>query len=65
MDNILTPIDMVIEQAAVKYFFTGGAHELFDEKFYKHSESQDYEQYLVRDLIKSSAYTVPVTSFDW
>lgn len=48
-------------QAAVKAFLSGEADELLDDKMYKHAESQDFPQSLVRYILKSSTLTVPVT----
>lgn len=53
----------LIEQAVVKYFFTGGAHVLHDDKMIKFAEFQGFTQCFVRDLRKPSAFSVPVTSF--
>lgn len=53
----------VMKQASVKAYFSGGAEELHDEKMYELAKSRDYTQGLVRPLIKSSTFLVPVASF--
>lgn len=49
-----TPIFKVIEQVAVKSFFTREADTLLDEKIYKLAVSEDFTQDLLNNLIKSS-----------
>lgn len=52
-----------MEHAAVKDFFNGGTDELLDEQMYKAAEFKDFQQDLVRHLIKSTTFTVPVACF--
>lgn len=63
MENFDTPIYEVMKQATVKGFLPRSANELLDGKMCKLAESQDSQQDVMHQLIKSSAFTVTVTRF--
>lgn len=44
-------------------FFAGGDNKFIDDKISKLAKSEDFTQSLVRHLIRSSAFTTPVTRF--
>lgn len=47
LNNVHTSIYKVMEQVAVKAFFTGGADKLFGDKINNLAESQNFRQRLV------------------
>lgn len=60
MDNVHMFMYEVMEQAVVKPFVNWGSDELLDEKMYKLEEFQDFKKVLVRYLITSWTFTLPV-----
>lgn len=61
--NVYKVVFDVMEQAAVKAFFSGGADKQLGDKMYKLAASQKFTQSLIAHLIKSSTFTVPITNF--
>lgn len=61
--NDYTHIISVILKTTVKAFFNGGAVELLQDKLYSLAEFQDSTQDIVRHLIKSLTFSMPVTHF--
>lgn len=58
---VRTPVFRVMTQTAVKAFFAGGADELLHDKIHKLAEYQDLTHGVLRNVIKSSTFTVLVT----
>lgn len=53
----------LMEQAAINALFTREADELLGNKMYYFPESQDFTKDLVRHLVKSSTFAVPISRF--
>lgn len=53
-----------MEQAAVRVFWTRRADKLLDNNMYKLVESEDFTPGVVRHVMKSLNFTVPVIRFE-
>lgn len=63
MGNTQSSTYRVMQQAAVKAFFSGGADELLHQKMYKIAKSYGIKRVLVRHRTILSTFTLPVPHF--